>query len=193
MKTLKFLSYTVFVLFLSIAITSCSGDDGATGPAGADGTNGTDGADGADGNANVQTYIFDSPNWTSNVMELNLSAITQEVWDDDLILGYLKLTGANPYWYETSEHYLGGYFRDYISVGVFKIKAHNLDGSSDITPPDIEKVKIIIIESTNTSTITGNGARPVSSKQRIYNELENAGVDINDYYSVCEYYGIDPE
>jgi len=34
-------------------------------------------------------------------------------------------------------------------------------------------------------------AKVKQSKQDILNELQNANVDINDYYAVCKYYGID--
>ncbi len=191
MKTMKFLTYATFVLFLGLSISSCSedGEDGADGAAGAVGATG---ANGTDGNANVQTFIFTNPTWSSNVMDLSMPAITQEVWDNDLIIGYIKLTGSNPYWYETTEHYINGYFRDFISVGEFTIKAHNLDGSIDTTPPETEKVKILIIESTDTTTTDGNG-RVASPKEAVYNELAAANVDVNDYYEVCAYYGINPE
>lgn len=195
MKTLKFLTYSVFVLFLSISISSCSGDDGATGPAGADGI---DGANGVDGNANVQTYVFEDPSWGSisygdNAMVLTLDALTSDVLLNDLVLGFWQ--NDEGFWYSTDEHYYNGFMRSFISSteNQFIIKAFKPDGTINTTLPVVIKAKIIVIESTNTTTTSGNGARPVASKQQILNELKDAGVNTNDYLAVCEYYGIDPK
>jgi len=181
MKTMKFLTYTIFVLFLGFAISSCSSEDGTTGPAGADGT---DGQDGQDGNANVQTYIFNNPTWSGVSMELVVPAITQEVLDNDQVLGYWL---GNDWWTSTNGPYLYGILSDTQFLGHFAIVAHEFDGSLDNTPPTLEKVKILIIKSSNTTSTNGNG------KSSIYSELEMAGVDITNYYDVCDYYGLDPE
>jgi len=195
MKTIKFLTYSVFVLLLSISISSCKGDDGAVGPAGADGidgTNGTNGSDGADGNANVQTYVFNDPTWGVE-MNITIPAITQSVFDNDVVLCYVNIGTA--FWYPVPGSSYGNayYYRSYYKVGHYLIQAKDWDGSSHSNPTALSKVKIIIIESSNTTTTSGNGARPANTKQQILNELENAGVDINDYQAVCDYYGIDTE
>lgn len=181
MKTMKFLTYTIFVLFLGFAITACSGDDGDTGPAGADGI---DGQDGQDGNANVQTFVFNNPTWSGSSMELVVSAITQEVLDNDQVLGYWLGGG---WWTTTNGPYFYGILSDTHYLGHFAIVAHEFDGSLDTTPPTVDKVKILIIKSSSTTSTNGNG------KSSIYDELDNAGIDINDYLEVCDYYGINPE
>ncbi len=181
MKTTKFLTYVIFVLFLGFAITACSGDDGDTGPAGADGI---DGQDGQDGNANVQTFVFNNPTWSGSSMALAVPAITQEVLDNDQVLGYWLAGG---WWKSTNGPYLTGILSDTHYSGGFAIVAHEYDGSFDNTPPTIEKLKILITKSSSTTSTNGNG------KSSIYNELENAGIDINNYYDVCNYYGINPE
>jgi hypothetical protein len=184
MKTIKLLTYVLFITIISLATSSCEGE---AGPAGADGV------DGNDGNANVQTYIFTSPSWDSNKMTLTLSALTSDVLTNDVVLGYWK-SGLGV-WYSTDAFYvLSGlrYFRSYATLGIFNIRAYNSDNSEDATPPGVNKVKIIIIESSNTTTVSGNG-RMTNPQQAVYNELENAGIDINNYYEVCNYYGINPE
>ena len=181
---MKFLTMITLTLFIGITTTSCSGDDGDTGPQGIDGT------DGQDGNANVQTFIFNNPSWSSNRMEISLTALTTDVLDNDVVLGFW-LDDIDEYWRGTNENYFDGYLRDFAYENRFDIKAFNNDSSFDATPPTVLKVKIIIIESNNTTTTTGNGKSSLTPKQQIYNELANAGVDVNDYYAVMDYYGLE--
>jgi len=185
MKTFKTtISKTKYVLLaMLIAFSfSCSPEDGKDGADGAPGTTGTTGQNGEDGNANVQAFIFNTPTWSSNTIQLTLSELTQDVLDNDVILGYWEDDFSD--WAGTNEYYWGGYFRDYTNLTGFTIRAHNNDNTSDASPPVVNKVKIIIIESS--STTTGKTA----SKQQVYKELNQAGVNINDYYAVCDYYGI---
>ncbi len=190
MKTnMKKLSYLLLSLFIILA--SCAGD-GDPGPVGEDGTNGIDGADGADGtngtdgNANVQTFLFTEPEWDTNEMALNIPAITEGVLNNSVILGYAKIGN----WYSTDGYYSSGYLRSYARVERYTIKAYNDDNTDDPSPPSISTVKIIIIESTNTTEVAGNGRAAVSPQQAILNELATAGVDINDYEQVAAYYNL---
>ncbi len=186
MKTkMRFLSYVTFVLFLGLAISSCT-KEGPQGPAGQNGT------DGADGNANVKTFIFNNPSWenSNSYMILNISELTQDVLDNDAILGYIKINFTS--YYSIPGGTPDNFFRVYMDVGQYKIKAEDFDGNDDPTPPNLEKVKVLIIESTNTTTVTGNG-RPANPTQAVLEELAAANVDVNDYYAVCKYYGIDPK
>jgi len=217
MRTMKFLTYATFVLFLGLAISSCSGDDGAdgadgaTGSVGATGTNGTDGADGTDGsdgsdgtdgldgvdgNANVQTYFYDNPAWGGGSgMDIDMTGIlTTEVVENDVILSYIKNTGSTEVYAIPGWVWIGTGYRQYAAfvnaIPIFRIVSLELNGSftSNANLVDADWVKIIIIESTNTTT--GRVANP---QQAVYNELEMANVDVNDYYAVCAYYGINPE
>ncbi|MBM1105700.1 collagen-like protein [Aurantibacter crassamenti] len=203
MKTkMKFMMSLIMVL--SIAITSCSkegdigpagvagtngadgtdGIDGVDGADGIDGVDGTDGVDGADGNANVETYVFDTSDVAGTIISLSVPAITQTVLDNDVILSYIA--ASNNFTYQTPG---GGPTGDYITrayeeVGNFYINFHNWDGTSySIVAGDILAVKLIIIESSN--TIAGKQS---SSKQTVLNELANAGVDVDDYHAVLDYY-----
>ena len=180
MKTMKFFVYAVFVLSLGISFNSCKGEDGAPGPAG---------QDGVDGNANVKTFIFTNPTWDSfSRIELSVPDITSDVVDNDVILGYWY---DDFDWTSTNAQYWGGILRDWASVGTFTIEALEIDGTVDSTPPQVYKAKVVIIESTSTTTTSGNG-KNASPKQAIYDELKSAGVNVNDYYQVCDYYGINP-
>ena len=182
---MKFFSYAIFTILLGLAINSCTGPDGADGIDGADGVNG---ADGVDGNANVQTYVFTNPEYSGSSMPLYLSAITQEVLDNDVILSYIKLS-SNQIYYAVPGATGENIFRVFEFVGEVIIKVVDFDGNSDPTPPNLDKVILIIIKSSNTTTINGNG-KSVSPQQAVYNELEKAGIDINNYFAVCDYYNI---
>ncbi|VAW27899.1 hypothetical protein MNBD_BACTEROID06-1551 [hydrothermal vent metagenome] len=194
MKTnVKKLSYLLLSLFIILASCARDGDPGPAGKDGTDGVNGTngaDGSDGSDGNANVQTFLFNAPEWEVNqvhVMNLNIPAITETVLNESVILGYAFFSSN---WYSTDSYYSSGYLRSYASFELFTIKAQNNDNSSDDTPPAISIAKIIIIEPTNTTETTGNGRVAVSPQQAILNELAVAGVDINDYEQVAAYYNL---
>lgn len=186
---MKIKNFGYLFLSLLIILASCV-RNGEPGPAGADGTDGIDGKDGADGNANVQTYVYMDPAWSSNSneMALKLDSITQDVLDNDVILGYVQLA-SNNLWYSTDSYHVNGYFRTLFYVNWFRILAYNIDNTEDDTPPKVSKAKIIIIKSTNTTTTNGNG-RALSPQYFIFKELEEAGVDINDYYQVAAYYNL---
>ncbi len=195
MKTMKFLTYTVLVLFLSFAINSCEGNDGADG---LDGVDGIDGVDGNDGNANVQTYVFNNPVWsTSNsYLRLIIAGLSTKVSNGDAILGYVNQENiANVFSVPGTVITSNGnkqYGVSYISDN-YDIISYDPDGSRTTTAdlPIMTWVKVIIIASTATTDTDGNG-KATSTQQAIYRELENAGVDINDYYAVCAYLDINP-
>ena len=196
MKTLKFLTYTVFVLFLSMSITSCKGDDGTEGPAG---------ADGQDGNANVQTIRFQSPQWNTSTqtlfkqMTLQVPEITNEDINYSVILHYISFQNQHYTLLPVDNHFING-----VGPG-FSISASPSNLSSTIRiskttnvalpnpTPSVDFVKIIIIKPSDITTITGNGRVSNPQQQAIYDELATANVDINNYYAVCAYYGINPE
>jgi hypothetical protein len=60
-----------------------------------------------------------------------------------------------------------------------------------LTPAQASSAKIMIIESTNVTTTSGNG-RPGNTKDTVLQELKTAGVDVSNYLEVCAYYGIQP-
>lgn len=202
MKTMKKVMYFVLALVLTVGISSCEGPEG---PAGADGT---DGQDGTDGNANAQTYVFNNPAWGSaSGMSINMPGIlTDDVIQNDAILIYENhTTSFGDFTHIIPGSVWNGGYRDYAvflynstysnpeTIGIASLE---MDGS--FTPNanlwTVNWVKVIIIASTNTTTVSGNGRMAnTSSKEAVQQELAAANVDINDYYAVCAYYGIDPE
>jgi hypothetical protein len=186
MKKVKILTYSMMALMLIFSV-ACDSDEGATGPAGANGTNGTDGTDGQDGNANVQTYTFDVSAESGIGFNLTVPEITQDVLDNDVILHYINIDTV---WYPVpGTGYNGNHIvRAFNILDYAIIRFVDFSGlSTTITAGTYETVKVIIIESSSTTA----GKNSLSSTQQFYNELENAGVDINNYEDVMDYYGLE--
>jgi len=196
MKTMKKVMYFVLALALTVGISSCEGPEG---PAG---------TNGQDGNANAQTYVFNNPAWgAASGMSINmLGILTDDVIQNDVVLTYVNHSTSNGDFTQIIPGSVwNGNYRDYgvilynstcsnpETIGIISLE---MDGSftpnANLWP--VNWVKVIIIASTNTTTVTGNGRMAnVSSKEAVQQELATANVDINDYYAVCAYYGIDPK
>lgn len=197
MKTIKFLSILILSIFLSTTVTSCKGDDGADG---VDGVDGAQGPAGQDGNANVQTYVYNNPSWgVASGMNINMSGIlTDDVIQNDAVLAYVNhMTDFGNETYLIPGLVWNGDYREYAviledssSSNPESLDIVSLETDGSFTPHanlwDARWVKIIIIESTNTTT-TG---RNIPIKQQVLNELKSAGIDVNNYEAVCNYYGI---
>ncbi|MFK5877896.1 MAG: hypothetical protein QM478_00215 [Flavobacteriaceae bacterium] len=178
MKKMKFLTYVTFVLFLSFAVSSCSGDDGAMGPAG---TDGADGTNGTDGNANVTSVIMLGESITIGYNNFAVSELTQDIYDSGVVLGYTTVSG-NSFW-ETLPVISAADHTVMLEIDRISIGTITLLSTFDQTL----NFRFILIASNNSSGRTAN------PQQAIYNELADAGVDVNDYYAVCAYYDINPE
>jgi hypothetical protein len=158
------------------------------------------GEDGEDGNANVNTYIFNNPSWDNGYMDLNLEALTQEVIDTYQVLAYLGYeVDGEPnaaYYYvpglQTSAEY---YVRSWMNVGVYHMQAQVWDDVTQgyityLTPDEVTSAKIILAAPSSTSEIDGNGR--INPNYNIVDEMTNAGVDVTNYYEVCNYLGLQP-
>jgi len=192
MKTIKIISYVLFLAILSATFSSCNGDDGMNGEKG------------EDGNANVQTIRFQSPQWNTSThtffktMTLQVPEITYDDINYSVILHYISFQSQHYALLPVDNHFING-----VGPG-FSISASTDNQSSSIRlsktanvvlpnpTPSVDFLKIIVIKPSNITTHTGNG-KALNPKQSIYNELQNARVDINDYYAVCDYYNIDTE
>ncbi|WP_299800792.1 hypothetical protein [uncultured Maribacter sp.] len=172
------------------------GETGATGPAGEDGTNGTngtngtDGTNGEDGNANVATYTYDISSESGATIPVTATALSQEVIDNDLILGYLSKDSsvytpipAPIYAFELGDNSdiaveisLNRYWMFFYEVGTENLKS--------VTAGQLNELKLIIVESN--STTSGK-----SSKENTLANLKYAGIDTSDYYAVMDYYGLE--
>ncbi len=196
MKTLQTL-ITRTACFLAVLMTiftvACSAEDGMDGaigpegPQGIAGVDGQDGADGLDGNANVTAHTFDASTFSGTFDGVSLSALTQEVIDTYAILSYLQ-EGSSQVWFPVpcpADDFGFPHAVD-VNIGLGGIDFDYADASGvpvSISAGDLVKGRVILIEPTS-----------VDPASRVNNSslsvLKEAGVDVNDYYAVCDYYGL---
>jgi hypothetical protein len=189
--------YVVMALMVLIAF-SCSkdgedGSDGAIGPKGDQGEQGPAGDNGEAGNANVNTYVYDLSSESGSSIPVDLPDLTQSVIDNDLIIGYLQNGAGNGSTYypvpaSVWPNGTGGFYDIAVDIAVGKYWVHFYQVGTqtfmDVSSVELGKLKIVIAESTNTTT-------GKSGKESIRESLKSAGVDINDYYAVMDYFGLD--
>lgn len=193
MKKIKFISYAVFVMLLTIGISSCKGDDGPTG------TDGIDGVDGTDGNANVITIELMATDitWTlgtfigitSNVFTHNATAVDQDIIDHGAVLGFTHLaTGPSDFWGPLPFDYEQGSDTYYIAytyaLNEITLYAYRSTGAWD---PNLGFPEYRFL------LITDNTVGKSTNTESVLEELKNAGIDATNYYEVCDYYGINTE
>ena len=187
MKTISKIKYVLFLIVI-VGFVSCKGEIGPIGPDGTDGTNGIDGVDGEDGNANVISSDWITPTWTgmpssTGQYDYFTDDISSEIMNTGVILSYCDWMGDAssiypiPFTYGTSNLTMYNY-----SLYVGKIRWW-FNAQTNITPPSAMRFRYVIIPAPVTKT--------VNPQQAIYDDLENAGVDINNYYEVMDYYGLD--
>ncbi|MGB5436780.1 MAG: hypothetical protein WBM98_12880 [Maribacter sp.] len=177
---------------LTICIISCDGKDGADGVDGINGAAGPAGDNGEDGNANVNTYVYDLSSESGSSIPVDLPDLTQSVIDNDLIIGYLQNGAGSGTYYPVPASVwpngTGGFYDIAVDIAVGKYWVHFYQVGTqtfmDVTSVELGKLKIVIAESTNTTT-------GKSGKESIRESLKSAGVDINDYYAVMDYFGLD--
>jgi len=173
--------YALLALLVVFAF-SCDGEDGAPG---AEGPAGAAGAAGINGNANVEVITIDMSTESGSFDDVTVPELTQDVIDNDVILGYIR-RGSSLHPVPTVEDSSIIPFGVSVSISTSTYTMDYVDGATggahSISAGDIDELKVVIIEST--SGKTGD------SKQQIYNELAQAGVNMSDYYAVANYYGI---
>jgi len=170
------------MIFMIAFITSCSPEDGEIGPAG---VNGIDGQDGEDGNANVKAYTFDISTQSGGNFNINFPELTLDILENDAVISFMK-RGTNNLYYPIPGIILNDEVEVELREGLVDLYFYErMTGASvNITAGTFDIYRAIVIESTSTK---GRAA----AKTNIARELKNAGIDINDYYAVCDYYGID--
>ncbi len=185
MKTVKFFSILLLSVVLMTSVTACKGEDGTDGQ---DGATGAQGPAGQDGNANVIYSDWFAPTWTVPASSASFThaaaGITQEVLDTGVIMVYMKIYDhVYPLPISFNGDTIPKEFNFWADLGSLRIW---FTAESSYSPSSTMTFRYIIIPGSNAARIT-------SPKQAVNNELATAGVDINDYYAVCAYYGINPE
>jgi hypothetical protein len=199
-KTISKLMFLAGLMIMA-GLLSCEGPagppgaDGADGIDGVDGTNGTDGADGADGNANVTIVglLSSEITWSvgsylgrdANVFSFTETAVNQDIIDHGLVLGYCFLSSrwwTLPFIWENN----GGTSTQHVvhswALNTISLYAYNTAGP--FNPGGITQYRFLLITD---NTVT----KSASSNQDIIDRLTNLGVDVNDYYEVMDYFGLE--
>jgi hypothetical protein len=185
MKTKKIKLKSFFLAFITLLALSCSdGEDGAIGPAGIQGeqgTTGSNGANGQDGNANVRSFTYDLSTVSGALHDQFVPEISQEVIDNDVVLGYLKpMVGSSIYPIPSINiAALAMDVRVFIFFEQYSMDFYNRNANTtfNVTAGQLDQLRIVIIASTNRS-----------SKQDILSKLKAEGVDISDYYPVMKHF-----
>lgn len=159
---------------------------------GADGTDGADGTNGTDGNANVQSLDIDISSWAGGTNIPFDIPIDAEVRPNYAFLFYMQfkegqgnvihpVPGINPLSTTiTNEVY---YKNDVASPNAYIYFVNTSDGSAFNFPGDLyERIIIVAIE----KSTSGNK----SAQESLITELKVAGIDMNDYHAVVEYFGL---
>lgn len=173
------------MVLMALTFTSCTkeGEIGPMGPAGQNGTNGED------GNANVRVFKYDISQSTGGSFTQEIPEITADVLENDLILGYIKTNIQENSPIPATRAFIGGR-SDVdvvvnIEIGKYQFSLYRTGTSDFLRVPEgsMEELKIIIAKSSSIS------AKSEGTSMR--SQLKNAGVDINDYYAVMDYFGLD--
>lgn len=196
-KSILFFS---IVLCLGTIMSGCDGPVGPVGPAGSQGTQGPAGPvgnDGKDGNANVTVISLEKADITwvagsylgrpSNVYELGAPEVTQDILDHGTVLGYCLISSVwmpLPFIWESA----AGSSRQYIlyNYSLEKIMLFAYQTSGVLNPGSVSEYRFMLI--TDNTVTSGR----ISSDESVQDRLNDAGVDINNYFEVCQYFGIDP-
>lgn len=163
------------LLMVTVLIISCSGEDGEMGPAG---TDGKDGADGKDGNANVATVLVENSSFIKGNKKFPIDAITQNILNDGAVLVYMRIPSTPSIWYALP------YFFNTNRVSISTIKLNEVTINANYNSAVPVDFKFIII--------AGNTAKSSkNNKTTILSNLNNNGVDVNDYNQVAQFYNLE--
>ncbi len=189
MKTIKSNTHVAVLLFLAMLLSACKGDDGT------DGAIGPVGADGQDGNANVIYSDWIIPTWTAStyygvqVQEYLITApdISLDVINYGIVLMYWK--NWNNEIFPLPSSGLGGNIIIDFTFTENSIYLYIFDEINGTLPPAIGSMNTF-----RYVIIPGNipAKNHLNSKIEILTELRNAGVHIDDYFEVCDYYRMLP-
>ncbi len=191
MKTIAKIKYVFFIAVIA-AFVSCKGEMGPAGPAGADGKDGIDGQDGADGqdgNANVTASPWITPTWSATNavygdFDYDVAEITADFMNTGVVLSYADWTGLGQLIYA-----LPFTFQDGGTVSVnFNMMPGKIgwwfQADHNYTPNSGAKFRYVLIPASAAS-------KSANPQQEILYNLDRAGVDINNYYQVMDYYGLE--
>ena len=179
----------LFMLLLVVATVSIS----CKGPQGPEGPQGPQGPQGPAGNANVISSGWITPSWVSGSYysasaykyDWSVSDLTQSIYDSGVILVYWKNWSGDVYLlpYTSNSQWV---FMFTAKVGTITLWYYYIDGSSPSSEPASSyKFRYVLIPQ-------GTSSRPAGDINALRQDLARQGVDIDNYYQVCDYFGLQP-
>lgn len=187
----NFVSRLFMLLMLLAAVSiSCKGPQGPEGP---QGPAGPQGPQGPAGNANVISSAWITPSWVSDSYygnsgykyDWSVADLTQSVYDSGVILVYWK-NWEGKVWILPQTLASGNEVFDYVvRVGQITLWYYKTDGSSASSPHSSNKFRYVLIPQ-------GTSSRPAGDINALRQDLARQGVDIDNYYQVCDYFGLQP-
>jgi len=168
------LKFKLMVMALgAILILSCSGEDGMDG---AIGPQGVDGIDGQDGNANVVSVLVSGVDIAAGSNTIDLPELTQDIFDNGFIIGYVTIPERPNFW-ESIPVVIGSEVR--LDITEFTVGSVILDATFNQTL----NFRFVLV--------AGTSATGKTSQATTLKELKEAGIDINNYREVMDYFGLD--
>lgn len=162
------------------------GDTGAAGAAGLTGPQGPAGPQGVAGNANVVLYEYGPVTFTASVSYL-MTNITQGRVDSSIMLSYYNPAGDDATaWYAVPGAGSAGTYvtRNFWwqtatdpSTYTMTVRTHTWTGALNTTSKTFNKFRIFVVLASSIQTV---GAK-------------SEELNLDDYYSVCKYFGIKEE
>jgi len=209
MKTKFFSLQSVFFILIIFGLVACKGEigppgadgidgidgidgvDGVDGENGNDGVDGEDGEDGEDGNANIISSDWFVPAWEADVLysvnnqsaTIDIPELTQEVFDSGVVLAYWKNNAGHVWPLPTKLMSSDYWFAFLVHVGDIYLYYYNSTVTNPPVPHESNEFRYVIIPPAS--------SKSTNSNELILKELKDAGVDINNYYEVMDYYGLD--
>jgi len=155
----------VFIALIIALISSCSGEDGING------IDGVEGPAGLDGNANVTSVLLENISFVAGDKDLSVTELTQDILDNGVVIGYLRNSGEST-WFALPLSF-GGFelFIQSIQLGSVTIRSNYVGNGTDF--------RFVLIE-----------ANKSANNSSVFTDLKEAGVDINNFNEVMDYYGL---
>jgi hypothetical protein len=172
------------------------GPQGPDGPQGPTGPTGPQGPQGPDGNSNVTIigFVREDITWTegsylgrtANVFDYEDEAISEDIIDHGLVLGFMKLGSfwyGLPFYWENNAGTNRQHITFVYSLNLIRLFAYQTTGV--LNPNLVLEYRFLLITDNTVMTASTTSGTMVS-------RLEAAGVNVSRYEEVMRFFGLDP-
>ncbi|HQG76640.1 MAG TPA: collagen-like protein [Bacteroidales bacterium] len=195
---------SLLIMTAVAGLFACEGPDGPMGPTGPKGDTGPigpigqTGPAGKDGNANVTVVSLLSKDITwlegeylrrpANFYSIEDAPVDDDIIDHGVVLGYCSVYDnwqILPLTWENSDGTERQYILHSYSPNTITLYAYQTSGVMEPDPLVITEYRFMLITD---KTVTGT--KGVPAEKNILMKLEKAGVNINNYHEVLDYFGL---